>query len=270
MNTSHILTAIILFGSLASQAAVLIDLDTTTPGIQTNITDATEGQVLQIGLVITGFTDINPCMNGIGGDISSRGSMTVTFGTDVLAGDIATFTNEGFSRSVITNFPVGPLNVTTGQPISTAGLAPLSGYTQNVGGAGLIDLGSNLNGDQELFSFIGTPGSAGSYATIFTTTITVTNVNGTTLELFPSGIFDNPATQTMGGEVALLPIFATSAPAFTQDGSLNLHTEGHDFQPCGPGPGALSGASITGVPEPSTAMLTGAFACVFLLKRRRS
>ncbi|MGJ8696772.1 MAG: hypothetical protein ACSHYF_10665 [Verrucomicrobiaceae bacterium] len=269
MNTHNLFPLVCLLAPLSSQAAVLIDLDLTQPGIQNSITDATEGQVIQIALVVTGMTATNPCMNGIGGDISTRGTMTVAFDSLIQAGDIAGFTNEGSARS-IAGIP-GPLN--PGDPLTSAGLAPLTGYTQNVGGAGYRDPGNNLDGDLELFSFLSTPGGANPYATIFTTSITVTNINGTTLELFPSGIFNNPATETNpAGDVALNP---TGIPnllptQFAQEGTINLHTQSHDFQNCsGEGLGSLQGASISGVPEPSSALLTGTFACLLLLKRSR-
>ncbi len=272
MKNTHIIAGLSLLNSLSTQAAVLIDLNPSAPGIQTSITDATEGQVIEIALVVTGFTDFNPCMNGIGGDISSRGSMTVAFGAPVFAGDIASFTNEGYSR-----IPIGAgsptQHINPGQTISTAGLAPLPGYTQNLGGAGFMDPGNNVDGNGELYSFTATPGSASSYATIFTTSITVSNINSTTLELFPSGIFDNPPTTDMGGQVALDQVSGSMfyPTQFVQEGSLSLHTQTHDFQSCvGGGLGALQGASITGVPEPSSAMLAGAFSWLLLMRRKRA
>lgn len=264
MKTKLFLTTIITIQTTVA-STIMIDLDLTTAGVQSSIIDAEEGDIVEFALVVTDFIGSIHCFNGIGGDISSKGTMDVNFSSDVIAGSISQFTNENMASDVVTNTPVS-----LGSTLQNLGLAPLVTYTDNVGGGGYLDPPNNRDANNHVISFVNVPGGSASYATIFTGSMTLTNVSGNTLNLFPSGVFNNPATiQDPDGNVALQ---TGGMPAYEQDGDLMLHTEPHDFDQCvGLGAGNYVGATITGisVPEPTSIFLLGLGGLGLIMRRKR-
>jgi len=258
-----LLLATILSIQTASASSMMIDLDLVTSGVQNSISDAQEGDVVEFALVITDFTGDIHCFNGFGGDISSKGSMDVSYSPLIQAGDITSYTNEGFAQDITNLTPI-----TSGGAMQTMNLTPLNTYTQNVGGVGFRDAPSNHDANNNVISFTNVPGGNVPYAIVFTGSMTLTNVAGNTLNMFPSGVFNNPDTIEGPDGVALLP----GGPfSFQQDGSIMLHTEPHDFddQCMGLGSGDLFGATITGVPEPSSTLLVALGGFGLAIRRSR-
>jgi hypothetical protein len=239
-----LLTALLLLltgAGTASAYSVVLDMDATTPGIQSSVT-TTSGSTITVTGYLTSVTGI-ALFDHVGFDLSwakPTDTATLTPSGSPLAGSLAGV-GPGPPLDLLTAAAIA-----VSSPLSTSTLGPTGSNSANLGGFGYSD------GSLTAFGGFGSPfGPPGTTVDAFTADFVVSGPAGASASIDPSGIF------TPGLYVSLPPLVAGGDALWESIVTLGTTS------------GSFTGGTVHLVPEPSTGLLFGLGPAALALRRRR-